>query len=811
MGAPPAAQGGAGRRDHGRPKLPARRGVYQKTSDHQAVDPLSGSGGPPAAPPPPPIGAPGRQEGVLVSLPEKDRILAWIRDNPDRASKRDIARAFGIKGTDRVELKRVLRELAEEGHVARAGKKRPPAGHLPAVTVLVGSGADRDGELLARPVKWTGEGDPPPILYVPSAGDPALGEGDRFLAKLHPVHEAEGLRYEARLVKKLQGGPRRVLGVFRLTDGGGRLIPVEKGADELRVEPHDAHGAEDGELVEAEPVGPQKFGLRRARIVERLGDPGAPRAVSLIAIHHHRIPVAFSEAALAEAEAAAPAAPDAREDLRDLPLVTIDPADARDHDDAVCALPDPAVEGGWLVWVAIADVAHYVTSGSALDRDARRRGNSAYFPDRVAPMLPEALSGDLCSLHEGVDRACVAVRLTLAPDGRVSGHRFTRGMMRSRASLTYAQAQAIEEEGAEHPLSGPVRRLFAAYRCALGERGRRAPLELDLPERRIELDAEGRVAAIAFRERVDAHRLIEEFMILANVAAAEALETKRRPLIYRVHEEPAEEKLESLRESMETIGYAFPKGEVVQTRHFNRLLEQARGGEFEELVNLSVLRAQTQAYYSPENFGHFGLNLRSYAHFTSPIRRYADLVVHRALISAHRWGDDGLSAEEADALKETAEHISMTERRAMEAERDTTDRYLALYLAEREGAEFAGRISGVARFGLFVKLDETGADGIVPVATLGREYWRFDPDQPALVGEKSGRVLGLGSRARVRLVEVAPVQGALRFELLEVEEAPIPKADRGRGGRGPKRKLDRARIAAAKAKKRHKSGQRARR
>ena len=745
-----------------------------------------------------------------MSLPEKDQILAWIRDNPDRASKRDIARAFGIKGTDRVELKRVLRELAEEGHVARAGKKRPPAGHLPAVTVLVGSGTEHDGELLARPVKWTGEGDPPPILYVPSKGDPALGEGDRFLAKLHPVHEEEGLRYEARLVKKLQGGPRRVLGVFRLTDGGGRLIPVEKGADELRVEPHDAQGAEDGELVEAEPVGPQRFGLRRARVVDRLGDPGAPRAVSLIAIHHHRIPVAFSEAALAEAEAAEPAPLGAREDLRALPLLTIDPADARDHDDAVCALPDPAVEGGWHVWVAIADVAHYVAPGSALDRDARRRGNSAYFPDRVAPMLPEALSGDLCSLHDGVDRACLAVRLTLAPDGSVSGHRFARAMMRSAASLTYEQAQAIED-GAEHPLAEPVRRLFAAWRCALGERAARAPLELDLPERRIELDAEGRVSAVAFRERFDAHRLIEEFMILANVAAAEALEAKRRPLIYRVHEEPAEEKLESLRESMETIGYAFPKGEVAQTRHFNRLLAQARGGEFEELVNLSVLRAQTQAYYSPENFGHFGLNLRRYAHFTSPIRRYADLVVHRALISAHRWGEDGLSPEEADALKETAEHISMTERRAMEAERDTTDRYLALYLAEREGAEFAGRISGVARFGLFVKLDETGADGIVPVATLGREYWRFDPDQPALVGEKSGRVLGLGLRARVRLVEVAPVQGALRFELLEVEDSPMPKTPRRSGGGGPKRKLDRSRIAAAKAAKRKKAAQRARR
>ncbi len=745
-----------------------------------------------------------------MALPDKAAILAWIRDNPEKAAKREIARAFGIKGADRIELKRILRELAEEGHVRKQGRRNAPPGHLPAVTVLVGSGTDHDGELLARPVKWTGEDAPPPVIYVPQKGDPALGEGDRFLAKLHPVHEDDGLRYEARLIRKLQGGPRRVLGVFRLTDGGGRLIPVEKGADELRVEPHDAHGAEDGELVEAEPVGPQRLGLRRARIVERLGDPGAPRAVSLIAIHQHRIPVAFSDAALAEAERAAPVALGDRTDLRDLPLVTIDPEDARDHDDAVCALPDPEVEGGWLVWVAIADVAHYVRPGSALDRDARKRGNSAYFPDRVAPMLPETLSGDLCSLHEGEDRPCVAVRLTLDPEGNVSAHRFVRGLMRSAASLTYEQAQAIED-GADHALAEPVRRLFGAYRCALGERGRRGPLELDLPERRIVLDADGQVASVAYRDRFDAHKLIEEFMILANVAAAEALEGKRRPLIFRVHEEPSDEKLDSLRESMETIGLSFPKGEVTRSAHFNRLLAQADGSEFEELVNISVLRTQTQAYYSPDNFGHFGLNLRRYAHFTSPIRRYADLVVHRALIAAHRWGDDGLSPEEAEGLKETAEHISMTERRAMEAERDTTDRYLAMYLAEREGAEFEGRISGVARFGLFVKLAETGADGIVPVATLGREYWRFDPDGPALIGEKSGRALTLGQRARVRLVEAAPVQGALRFELLEVEESRIPKPAKKPGARGPKRKLDRAKIAAAKAKrKKERAAQRGR-
>jgi ribonuclease R len=582
------------------------------------------------------------------------------------------------------------------------------------------------------------------------------------------------------------------------------VVPVAKGADEMRVEPHDAGGATDGELVEVEAVGTPRMGLARVRVVERLGDPFAARAVSLIAIHQHQLPVAFSPAALAEAEAARPAPAEGREDLRALPLLTIDPVDARDHDDAVCAAPDddPGNPGGFVVWVAIADVAHYVRPGSALDRDARKRGNSVYFPDRVVPMLPEALSGDLCSLHEGVDRPCLAVRITLAADGRKTAHRFARATMRSAASLTYETAQAIGD-GLDHPQAPPVRALFAAYRAAARARDERAPLDLDLPERRIVLSEAGKVLSVGFRERLDAHRLIEEFMILANVCAAETLEAQRRPLVYRVHEEPSAEKVEALREQVETAGLTLAKGQVLKTRHFNALLAAAAGTELAELVNLGVLRAQTQAYYSPENFGHFGLALRRYAHFTSPIRRYADLVVHRALIAAHGWGRDGQTMEEAEGLADTAEHISKTERRAMEAERDTTDRYLAAFLAEREGAEFDGVVSGVARFGLFVKLAETGADGLVPVSSLGREYWRFDPERLTLTGERSGREIGVGAKARVRLVEAAPVTGGLRFELLEVEGGGrMPTPARGGGGPGgPRRKLGAAKIAAAKAKR----------
>ena len=741
-------------------------------------------------------------------LPSRDAILEWIRDNPDQVGKREIARAFGIRGNARVALKRMLRELEDEGHIEKRRKRMRPAGHLPPVTVLVAEAPDADGDIFARPQEWEGAGAPPSILYVPRRADPALGPGDRFLAKLHPIEDPERLRYEARLIKKIGAGARRMLGIYRAGAEGGRVVPVEKKSDkEWIIPPGAAEGAQEGELVEAEATGgPRRMGLPRARIVERVGDPGAPRQVSLIAMHTHGIPDSFPDRVLAEAERVTEPAPEGRTDLTDLALVTIDPADARDHDDAVAAAADEAPDnpGGHVVWVAIADVAAAVAPGSALDREALKRGNSTYFPDRVAPMLPERLSADLCSLIEGAPRACLAVRLRLDAGGALLDHRFERGIMRSRASLTYEQAQAAADgrpDAATEPLLEEViRPLWAAWRAAATARAARQPLDLDLPERRIEISEAGVVTDIPVRERLDAHRLIEEFMILANVAAAETLERRRRPLLYRVHEEPDPERLEALRESMDSLGLTLAKGQVLKTRHLNDLLAQARGTEAEEQVSLQVLRAQTQAYYSPENFGHFGLNLRAYAHFTSPIRRYADLVVHRALIAALKLGRDGQTGEEAERLPEIAKAISQTERRSMEAERDTTDRYVAAYMAEREGAEFTGRVSGIARVGLFVKLDGTGADGLVPMSALGREFFHHDPERHTLTGERSGRVIALGMRARVRLVEAVPVTGGLRFELIEVTGTPPRAHHKSRGA--PRRKLDRNRIAKAKAKRR---------
>jgi ribonuclease R len=502
-----------------------------------------------------------------------------------------------------------------------------------------------------------------------------------------------------------------------------------------------------------------------------------------------------------------PAGLSGREDLRDLPLITIDPSDARDHDDACYAEADedPKNPGGHVIWVAIADVAHYVRPGSALDREARKRGNSTYFPDRVVPMLPDRLSGDLCSLHEGVPRACLAVRMRIDTEGEKIGHSFHRGLMRSPASLNYEEVQAAVD-GAPNDRTGPLVKpvlepLYAAYHALRSARERRQPLELDLPERKIVLGEDGKVVSVEQKERLDAHRLIEEFMVLANVAAAETLIAKRSPLLFRVHEEPDPDKLDALREVVEAAGLTLAKGQVLKTAHLNRLLLQAAQTDESELISMATLRSMQQAYYSPENFGHFGLALRNYAHFTSPIRRYSDLVVHRALISAHGWGKDGLSRDEIEELEATAKHISDTERRSMAAERDTTDRYLAAYLADRVGVVIGGRISGIAKFGVFVKLDETGADGLVPIRDLGDEYFHHDRDSQTLMGSETGIEIRMGMRVTVRIREVAPVTGGLILDMIDMPGGGGGRPGRKGGPRGkpPRRKMAQAKHKAAKA------------
>ena len=740
-----------------------------------------------------------------MQMPTKDEVLQWISDNPTLTSKRDIAKAFGIKGAARIDLKRLLRELEAEGHLQKRAKTYRDPEKLPPVSVLQVTEVDYNGDLFARPMEWQGEGEEPRVLLVMKSSEPALAPGDRLLARLTEVGALDHA-YEGRLIRRIGTNPKRILGIFRKTSEGGRVMPIDKGDDKHWQVPEGATGgAKDGELVEAEHSGPKaRMGLPRARVLSRLGDPTAPKAVSLIAIHQHGIPDDFPDEVMAEADRAKPAALGDRTDLRDMPLVTIDPHDARDHDDACWAEPDddPKNPGGHIVWVAIADVAYYVTPGSALDREAKKRGNSSYFPDRVVPMLPDRLSGDLCSLHEGVPRACIAVRMKLDAKGNKLSHRFMRAIMTSKASLNYEEVQAARDgdvnEKCTPLMESVITPLYQAYEALKLARADRQPLDLDLPERKVVLTEEGDVASVAFRDRLDAHRLIEEFMILANVAAAETLIAKKAPQLFRVHEEPAPEKLDSLRDVARAAGFNLAKGQVLKTAHLNRLLNEAAGSDEAELINMSTLRSMTQAYYAPQNFGHFGLSLQSYSHFTSPIRRYADLIVHRSLISAHGWGADGLSPQDVENLENTATHISETERRSMLAERDTTDRYLAAFLSERLGNEFTGKIAGIAKFGVFVRLDETGADGLVPMRELGREYFNFDKDSNTLIGSETGQVIRLGQRVVVRLAEAAPVTGGVILELLEIDGKKPSQGGSGRRGRPVKRKLAKGKKRAAK-------------
>jgi ribonuclease R len=714
-------------------------------------------------------------------FPSKADILAFIGERQGNVGTREIARAFSLKNDRRAELKRVLRELSDDGTVEKRRKKLHHAGTLPSTVLADVTARDSDGDLIATPDEWdeAAHGAAPKIrIHTPRKARPneAAGLGDRVLLHIEETDDDGGIRHRGRVIKIIDHPKQRVLGIFRkAAQGGGRLEPVDKKmlGKELIIPAGSTNDAQDGDLVAVETSRARRLGPPAGRVVERLGSLASERAVSLIAIHAHSIPHVFRHDTQAEAEAARPASLAHREDWREVPLITIDPPDAKDHDDAVHAEHDTAGNnrGGFIITVAIADVAHYVTPGSALDREALVRGNSVYFPDRVVPMLPERISNDLCSLRPREDRAALAVRMVIGADGRKRSHTFHRVMMKSAARLSYQQTQAAidgRSDDTTGPLLGPVLRpLYAAHDALKRARAERGPLDLDLPERKILLKPDGTVDRVVTPERQDANKLIEEFMILANVAAAETLEKVRVPLIYRVHDEPGMEKVNALREFLATLDIPFAKGGVLRAEAFNRVLAQAKGRDAEPLINEIVLRTQSQAEYSAENYGHFGLNLRRYAHFTSPIRRYADLIVHRGLIRALKFGPGGLpEAADVKALGEIAAQISATERRAMLAERETNDRLIAHFLADRVGATFDGRVSGVHRAGLFVKLNETGADGFVPARTIGDEYFRHDEAGHAMVGSRSGETYRLGDRVTVKLVEAAPVAGALRFELL---------------------------------------------
>ena len=733
-------------------------------------------------------------------LPSRKQILDFIATSDQPAGKREIARAFGLKGNDKIALKTLLKDMADEGLIdSSPGRAFHKSGGVPKVTVLRVAQVDDSGNVFAVPEQWHAEGPPPRLRVVERGRRSALGIGDRVLART----EEKGQGFIAHPMKKLARSAELVLGVVRQEGERFWLSPVDK-RERRELFIGELKDAEPGDLVLCEVSGrPPRVS---ARVDAVLGDPFAPRSFSLIAIHKHGLRHEFAQEAIDEAHRVSKQPIGEREDLTHLPIVAIDPADARDHDDAIWAEPDG--EGGWNAIVAIADVSFYVRPGSELDREARARGNSVYFPDRVVPMLPEELSADICSLKAGEDRAAMACHLKIGRDGNLKSWRFTRAKIRVAANIAYEDAQAAMDAAGEEridvasptcdmpPVEGRVpqelvekalKPLWACWRALFAARQKREPLELDLPERRVMLDEKGRILSVAPRDRLDAHRLVEDYMIAANVAAARALEAKKAPVMYRVHEPPSREKLVALKDYLSTFGVEFALGQVIKPGTFNRVIERVGDGEGREEIMEQLLRTQMQARYAPERLGHFGLALATYAHFTSPIRRYADLLVHRALVSAYRLGDGGLPQGEEERFEQIGEAISMLERRAMEAERETIDRYVAAFLADQVGQLVECRITGVQPFGFFAAVEDLGGDGLVLAKDLGTEYFRYDEAARTLVGDETGETYRVGQRLTLRLAEANPVSGSLRFELPEGgyggSRAPRQRRDRVRRGR----------------------------
>ncbi len=754
-----------------------------------------------------------------AGLPSRKQILDFIGSSDQPAGKREIARAFGLKGNDKIALKKLLNEMGDEGLIETSrGRAFNRVGGVPRVAVFKVVEADEDGKIWAEPESWEAETSAPKLRVIEKRGKTALGVGDRVLARTEERND----RFVAHPLKKLAKKSELVLGVLRKEGSRFWLTPVEK-KERRELAVSDVDDGEAGDLVLCEITGRGR-GVT-AKVDAVLGDPFAPKSFSLIAIHKYELPHEFSDAVLDEAKRVAKQKLGEREDLTHLPIVAIDPADARDHDDAIWAEADddPDNKGGWKAIVAIADVSFYVRPGSALDQAARARGNSVYFPDRVVPMLPEELSAGICSLKEDEARAAMACHLKIGKDGSLKSWKFTRAKICLAANIAYEDAQAAIDASREEKIdvSSPtcsmpdlegavpaelvekaLKPLWGCWGALRAAREKRQPLELDLPERQVVLDEKGRITSVAERERLDAHRLVEDYMIAANVAAARALEAKKSPVMYRIHEPPSREKLETLKDYLDTYDIAFTLGQVIKPETFNRIIDKVGDADFRPEIMEQLLRTQMQARYGPERLGHFGLALATYGHFTSPIRRYADLLVHRALVSAYKLGEGGLPPGDADKFEDIGEHISRLERRAMEAERETVDRYVAAYLADQVGQIVMCRITGVQPFGFFATVIEFGGDGIVPVSTIGDEYFRYDEKTQQLIGEDTGTTYRMGQKLRLRIVESNPVTGGLRFALPGDEKAEEKAEKRRDRVHRPKPRRGRPKNIRHKGKKR---------
>jgi len=687
----------------------------------------------------------------------------------------------GIKSRDRIGVKAIVRQLENKGSIERShGKKYILCGKLPPVSVIEIIEIDEFGDLIAKPSNWKHQIPHPKIILnfnkQRKSFNSILKQGDTVLARLNLVSENT---YQATVIKKLEQSRKSVVGIYEETNNGGLIKPTDKKIrHEYAVTNDGQNGAKSGDLVLGEITSQNKFGKSIALISKILNFDKAfqnQQPFSNIALHENEIPFTFTDTILEQVNNLEKFSNEQREDIRNIPLITIDDADAKDFDDAVFAEPweHNGDADGWHIIVAIADVAWYVREGMELDQEAFDRGNSVYFPDMVVPMLPETLSNDLCSLKPNEDRPCLAVHMWIDVDGNMVKFKFIRGLMRSFARLNYQQVQMAIEGEADIEISrlskDIITPLFLAYKALCKARDARNPLDLELPEKRIIIDNNGKISDVIQRPRYDSHKLIEEFMITANVAAAIELEKKSKSFLYRVHAEPPSKNLESLRSFLKPLGYNLSKGQVLTPLNFNQILKKSKNSDVYEAVTQMILRSQSQAVYADENIGHFGLSLRRYCHFTSPIRRYSDLIVHRALISANSLGEGGFLNKDID-IAPIAEHTSITERRASKAERQSTDRFAAAYLSDKIGEKFKGRVNGVAKFGLFISLDRIGADGLIPIRSLTDDFYKFNERRMLLKGSRNGAIFSLGMCVEVVIKESNPVSGSLLLELADTHQ-----------------------------------------
>ena len=689
--------------------------------------------------------------------PSMEDVLAYLKAQSTPVTKRDVARAFHIKGNDRIHLKKILKDLKDKNEIqgGSGGRKIGITDALPERVVVEITGLDSMGDLIARPLEWPADKPMPQITITADKLIPPAGVGDVVQVSVKPTGNK---LYEGSTLRRMTVGENHMVGIYE----NGYVHSVDRRLardfELVRVPPSIELKNKDIVVADIPMVRDRS---PKATFIKKIGNFTEAFAPTLIAIYQHSLPVAFTEAAEKQAQnLKVPSVDKEHEDLRSIPFVTIDGADARDFDDAVWA---EETDEGFHVMVGIADVAWYVRPGSALDMDARLRGNSTYFPDRVLPMLPFELSNGVCSLNPNETRASMVCEIWLNKQGKKLRHTFHRALIKSVRRLTYPEVQAALD--GKTPIAGlekEIDTLHKVYRVLAKQRANRGVLELDVPERQVILDNKGRVKAIKVRESLDSMKLIEELMILANVSAAETLEGTDVPTMYRVHDRPSDEKRERLNSFLKNLHYKAV-GEDARPKDFNAILMKADGTKQDYAINEFVLRTQSQAQYSPENIGHFGLALSHYAHFTSPIRRYADVLVHRALIKALKLGAGALTSEEADTFANIAEHISATERQSAAAEMDAVDRYTASFLSGREGEVFTGRISSVTAFGLFVAIDEYGADGFIPFRLMTGDYYEYDDEAQELVGRGGGKVYRMGDVIKVVLMECVPETGSLLF------------------------------------------------